>query len=233
MNMHSTARLLSIVLCAAVMAAPSFAQEGDGPNGDAGQGVCRTDGAWIGSSPGFGITFMAVYNAESHWWGTVELTWIGGDPTFLGFFPDAVSFSEAKGHWERKGRRVFEYTMVSYGLDAAGQPVYIAKNSGWKEMVGGCGASDIEGAIELFAPHQDPFGDDPPVYGCVGPAYGSEMRMRVDPPCEPPPPPTPTPTPPAPTPTATVTPTPIPPTPTATPTPILPTPTATATPLSP
>jgi hypothetical protein len=91
--------------------------------------------------------------------------------------------------------------MISYGLDMNGQPVYIAKNSGWKELVQGCRSSEIEGAISLYALDQDPFGDDPPEFGCIGPAFASETQMSVDPPCEPPPPPTPTPPPPDPTPT--------------------------------
>jgi hypothetical protein len=185
------------------MVAFAHGDENDGPGTGQGQGVCRTDGAWIGSAPDFGIDFTAVYDANSHWSGTVDLTWIGGDPTFLGFFPDAVAFSAAKGEWRRTGRRTFDYTMVSYGLNADGQPLYIAKNSGWKQLLQGCRSAEIEGAIELYAPDQDPFGDDPPEYGCVGPAFATEMRMYLDPPCEPPPPPTPTPTPPAPTPTPT------------------------------
>jgi len=196
MTARSAARTLSIIACVAAIVTPALSGDADGPGGNNGRGVCRTDGAWIGSAPDFGITFMAVYDAESHWWGTIDLTWIGGDPTFLGSFPDAVAFSEVKGQWKRTGRRTFEYTMISYGLDATGQPVFIAKNSGWKRLLEGCHSSEIEGAIELFAPHQDPFGDDPPMYGCVGPAFAFEMQMSIDPPCEPPPPPTPTPTPP-------------------------------------
>ena len=97
MTARSAARTLSIIACVAAIVAPALAGDADGPGGNNGQGVCRTDGAWIGSAPDFGITFMAVYDAESHWWGTIDLTWIGGDPTFFGSFPDAVAFSEVKG----------------------------------------------------------------------------------------------------------------------------------------
>jgi hypothetical protein len=190
-------RILSCAVVLALIAMPTFPGDQNGPGGGQGQGVCRTEGAWIGEAPDFGIGFMAIYDAVTYWWGTVDLTWIGGDPTFLNSFPNAVAFSAVKGQWHRTGRRTFEYTMISYGLDALGQPVYIAKNSGWKRLLPGCRSSEIEGAIELYAPDQDPFGDDPPMYGCIGPAFATEMRMHIDPPCEPPPP-TPTPTPPAP-----------------------------------
>jgi len=45
-----------------------------------------------------GFLFMSVYDSENHWWGTTELTFIGGDPA--AFAPPgvvAVAFSEAKG----------------------------------------------------------------------------------------------------------------------------------------
>lgn len=203
MKRTKTMCILSVVACAAMIVTPAVAgdQDGLGGNGNNGQGTCSLDGSWLGTAPDFGISFMAEYHSMSHWLGTVDLTWIGGDPTFLNSFPDAVALTETKGQFRRTDRRSFEYTMIWYGVDMNGQPVYIAKNSGWVELGQGCRSADIGGTISLYAPTQDPFGDDPPEFGCVGPAFAYETRMSIDPPCEPPPPPTATPTPPEPTPT--------------------------------
>ena len=111
-----------------LVAAPALS--GDGVEDGKGQGVCRNDGAWIGESPSWGMQWTAMYTSESHWKGSYTTRWIGGDPTLGGFFPSVVAFSNTVGTWIRTGRRTFEYTMITYGVDASGLPVYIAKNSG-------------------------------------------------------------------------------------------------------
>lgn len=174
-----------VMACAMLVVTPAVA--GDGAEGGKGKGVCRTDGAWIGESAAWGMQWIAVYDSDSHWHGSFATRWLGGEATLGGFFPDAVTFSNTVGTWIRTGKRTFQYTMITYGLDAAGQPVYIAKNSGFSEVSGKCDYQEFfDSAISLYDPSQDPFGDDPPTFGCApDPSVSTATRMYVDPPCEP------------------------------------------------
>jgi hypothetical protein len=182
MKARITWQILSVMACAALLAAPALAGD-DEPVGEDHSFACTLDGAWW-SLMETNFLFMSVYDSENHWWGTTELTFIGGDPG--AFAPPgvvAVAFSEAKGQWHRTGRRTFEFTIVFYGLDAAGLPVYVIKNSGIKELRPGCGIADITSVSEVYwDPDANPF-TDPPTF-CV--AHGSSVmtRMSVDPPCE-------------------------------------------------
>jgi hypothetical protein len=118
------------------------------------------------------------------------MQFLGGDPSFGGFFP-ATTWSPTTGSLVRTGRRTFEYTHITYGLGTgptgATVPFYIAKAIGVLELSEGCNVvSGTSLSVELFAPDQDPFGDDPPVFGCYPDASPiSGRRMTVDPPCEP------------------------------------------------
>lgn len=133
------------------------------------------------------MKWLMVYNSESQWKGSFTTRWIGGDATLGRHFPTVVTFSNTVGTWVRTGRRTFEYTMITYGLDEMGQPVYIAKNSGHSELSGNCDYQEVsDSAITLYDPSQDPFGEDPPAFGCIPDlSVSTATRMRVDPPCEP------------------------------------------------
>ena len=179
--------LCGVLVMAVAMLVVAPAVSGDGAEGGNGQGVCHVDGAWIGESPAWGMTWLMVYTSESHWKGSFTTRWIGGDPTLGGWFPAVVTFSNTVGTWIRTGRRTFQYTMITYGLDAMGQPVYIAKNSGYSEVSGNCDHQEtFDSAISFYDPSQDPFGDDPPAFGCSPDlSVSTSTPMRVDPPCEP------------------------------------------------
>ena len=185
--MKTSKILFGVLVMAVAMIVVTPAVSGDGAEGGNGQGVCRPDGAWIGESPEWGMKWLMVYNSESHWKGSFTTRWIGGEATLGGFFPDAVTFSNTVGTWIRTGRRTFQYTMITYGLDAMGQPVYVAKNSGYSEISGNCDYQEVfDSAISLYDPSQDPFGEDPPTFGCITDlSVSTATRMRVDPPCEP------------------------------------------------
>jgi hypothetical protein len=149
-------------------------------------GRCRVDGAWVGTSPAWSMTWIITYTSNSPWAGHYTLQFLGGDPTMGGAFPTVVEMSNTVGTFVRTGSRASQYTMITYGLDAQGQPVYIAKNSGSSEMSWDCTTMEVfDSAIEFYDASQDPFGDDPPAYGCApDPSVSYAHRMHVDPPCE-------------------------------------------------
>lgn len=187
LDMKSLKLMCGVVVVVSVMLVAAPALSGDGAGDGRGRGVCRTDGSWIGVSPAWGMQWTAVFTSESHWKGSYSTRWIGGDPTLDGNFTSVVAFSNTVGTWIRTGRRTFQYTMITYGVDALGQPVYIAKNSGYSETSGDCDYQEMfDSAISLYHPSQDPFGEDPPAFGCIlDPSVHSATRMQVDPPCEP------------------------------------------------
>jgi hypothetical protein len=184
-------QVLSIIACAALMVAPAFAADVDVVGH--GHGVCTLDGAWFGTTPFWGLSWPIVYQSTSHWTGTMSMQMIGGDPTLGGFFP-VTSLSSTTGTWVRTGRRTFEYTMIHYGLAEGGQdplqsvqPVFLAKLSGSMVVTGDCDQLEVTNvSLSLYDPTQDPFGDDPPTYGCVADGSASTaQRIPVQPPCEP------------------------------------------------
>lgn len=183
-------RVLSIVTCLALLAAPALAGDTEGAGGDNnGQGVCDLDGAWFGVSPAWGLTWTVVYDSDSHWTGPLSLRFIGGDPTLGGYFPDVTSLSGSTGTWVRTGRRTFDYTMIHFALaDGGQQPVFLAKNTGTVVVTGACDGLDITShTLALYDPTQDPFDDEP--FLCIADGSSSTARrIPVEPPCEPTPP---------------------------------------------
>ena len=194
MTARNVVRVLSVLGCAALMVVPAFAGDdeefGQGNNGN---GVCTLDGAWYGVTPYWGLTWTAIYDSDSHWTGSVSLSFIGGDPSLNGAFPDVVSLSETIGTWVRTGRRSFDYTMVHYGLSAGGQdpplntqqPIFLLKNTGSFVVTGDCDQLEITNtSLEFYDPIQDPFVED----GWMCMADGSPSfahRIPVQAPCEP------------------------------------------------
>ena len=174
-----------VAVCALFVVSPAMCS--DGVEGGNGRGVCHLDGAWLGMSPAWGGVWTIVYDSDSHWTGTISMRFIGSDPTLGGFFP-ATSLSRTTGTWVRTGRRTFEYTMIHYGLAEGGQqPVYIGKLSCRVVMTGQCNHLEVtNGSLALYDPTQDPFGDDPPAYGCIPDgSLSTAQRIPVQPPCEP------------------------------------------------
>mgnify|MGYP001827112946 CR=1 FL=1 len=187
MTARNALRALSVATCAALMVVPVFAGDNDGNGGNNGNGVCRLDGAWFGSSPAWGVSWSLVYGSDSHWTGPLSMRMIGGDPTLGGFFP-ATSLSQTTGTWVRTGRRTVDYTMIHWSLAEGGQePVVLVKLSGSVAVTGQCDHLEVTNwSLSLYDPAQDPFGDDPPFYGCIPDgSLSTAQRIPVQPPCEP------------------------------------------------
>jgi|GEM_PF-3278819 len=190
MRARNVWRILSFTVGLALMAAPVLAGDTDGPGGGNGQGVCEPSGSWLGITPGWGLQWTLVYAAGSHWTGPFTLQFVG-DASLGGAFP-ATAYSPTTGTWVRTGRRTFEYTMITYGLapdpvTGVMTPVYIGKNTGITEMTANCGSLvSTSLSVAFYAPDQDPFGEDPPAYGCWPDFSPSPaQRITVDPPCTP------------------------------------------------
>ncbi len=199
MTARNVVRVLSVLACAALMIVPAFAGDDEGlGKGNNGQGVCTLEGAWYGVTPYWGLTWTAIYNSDSHWTGSMSLSFIGGDPSLGGAYPDVVSLSETIGTWVRTGRRSFDYTMVHYGLSAAGLdpedpeetqdpilPIFLLKNTGSFIVTGDCDQLEITNTtLEFYDPMQDPFAEDG--YLCYpdgSPSFA--RRIPVQAPCEP------------------------------------------------
>jgi len=66
-------------------------------------------------------------------------------------------------------------------------PVVLVKFSGSVVVTGRCDHLEITyWSLSLYDPTQDPFGDDPPFYGCIPDgSLSTARRIPVQPPCEP------------------------------------------------
>jgi hypothetical protein len=187
-------KLLAVVVSAALLAMPVFAGD-DGPGGpgnNRGNGVCTAEGVWVGSMPGGGgPAFTMVFTPGSHRQGSYTLITGEFDASFGGAFP-ATMMSPFAGTWVKTGPRTADWTMMAYGLGADPStgvmtPVYIIKSSGYVEFTGQCEELEIMSvSVALYLPTQDPFGDDPPYFGCF-PDGTLEIAkpLPAEPPCEP------------------------------------------------
>jgi len=190
MTTRHTLQILAVVASVALTVTPVLAGDNE-KGGTEAFGVCFLDGAWLGSIDyGFYVLgWTAVYDSDTYWTGPISVEFIGLDPSFFGYTPDASAYSTTAGSWVRTGRRTFEYTMITYLLDAAnpstGQalPVYIGKNTGTIEFSGRCDTMTVQSlSTEVFAPDQNPFGGEP-LFCLPDGSAGDAHRITVDPPC--------------------------------------------------
>jgi len=121
---------------------------------------------------------------------------IAHDPSFGGMFPGTIAATNMRGMYVKTRLNTYDGTIMSYGLaepaegESPRQVVYIQVVSGQFILTDeNTFASDLYTAA-LYAPDQDPFGDEPPAYGCFS-VSGTYKRMPVVPSCELPPPPEP------------------------------------------
>jgi len=190
-------KLLAVVAIAALVVLPVVAGENEagGPGGNQGNGVCTAEGAWVGSTPdGAGPAWTMIFTSGTHWQGSFTLYTGEFDGTFGGAFP-VTMMSPFAGTWVKTGPRTADWTMMAYGfgpdpVTGVMTPVYVLKSSGYSEFTGRCDELEILSvSVALYLPTQDPFGDDPPFFGCF-PAGMLEIAKPIpaEPPCEPTPP---------------------------------------------
>jgi hypothetical protein len=190
-------RLLTMVAIAALVVLPAFAGEDEegGPGSNQGNGVCRAEGAWVGGTAGSaGPAWTMIFTSGTHSQGSYTLYTGEFDGSFGGAFP-VTMMSPFAGTWVKTGPRTSDWTMMAYGfgpdvVTGVMTPVYVLKVSGYSEFTGGCDELEtVSVSAALYLPTQDPFGDDPPYFGCF-PAETLEIArpIPVEPPCEPAPP---------------------------------------------
>lgn len=137
---------------------------------------CSRVGTWFGMGDS-GITWIAVdAPGASATVGQVVLEWSLIDPTLGGFFPTVARATNALGVWQKVNGHTYEYTWVAYGLDVAGQQVFVARASGIASLED-CDHVSLTYTLELFHPAQD-ISTDPPAFGTLC-GTGTETRMGL------------------------------------------------------
>jgi hypothetical protein len=139
---------------------------------------CWVDGnAYLGIAEPFGKFITTYQSGPKGFVGSLDLTFITADWTLFGSFPTAVSGTTAVGAWKRTGNRTFDWTWIAYAFDEFGEVVYIIKPVGTMQVSRNCMSVEIFADMKLYAPDQDPLGDEPPAYGCV--TYPGAISMRL------------------------------------------------------
>jgi len=107
------------------------------------------------------------------------------DPTYGGAFPTVTRITDYVGEAVRTGLNTFSVTLVNHGIN--GNNLAFPQQVGLERVA----TAVLRGTIELidcktlhsevwaavYAPDQDPFGDEPPAYGCLGPFYNTRQRI--------------------------------------------------------
>ncbi len=108
---------------------------------------------------------------------------VNSDPTFGGMLPDATAISPGLQLNERVDTNLYNFTHVCYGVTADNRLVYIRQASGtWSFL--DCDTLEANGRVAYYAPWQDPYGEEPPEYGCYIMATCIGVRAPIVPPCE-------------------------------------------------
>lgn len=123
-------------------------------------------------------SWMSTAHGQSSSKGTYILEFPGFDSSLFGF-PGAVMGATLMGMWTRTDGYTFAVTVVGLGVDSLdGSTLYIGKLNATDTFKNeDCSKMWIEATLELFAPYQDPFGEDPPLYGTIPlyPHWGYRM----------------------------------------------------------
>jgi len=150
-------------------------------------------GTWFGTNSHGHVILLTITQSgpdSDQFAASLDIT---QDPSFGSLFPGTITATNMRGTYVRTGLNTYDFTVMSYGLaepaeiESARQVVYIQVVSGQFILTDeDTLASDLYTAA-LYSPDQDPFGDEPPAYGCY-PVSGTYKRMPVVPVCELPPP---------------------------------------------
>jgi hypothetical protein len=160
--------ILAVLLGAAPFAA------GAGPS--AAGALCGEEGTWQGLADN-GFSWMnTITRGGDATHGQLDLAWVTIDPTLGGAFATAVQTTPARGVWRKVDPRSARWTWMTYGLDAAGAPVYVIRASGTHRLKD-CDQLAIAYVLEVFLPSQD-MDTDPSVACLRGTAVEKRMALH-------------------------------------------------------
>ena len=141
---------------------------------------CFLDGtAWVGDAVGFAPFTLTFQAGVIHRAGSMDLELINPEVTLGGAFPTASSGTDPIGVWRRTGRRRFAWNWLMHVFDELGEVVYLLKPGGTIQLSKDCLTANITADLDLYAPDQDPLGEEPPAFGCV-PFPGAITMKRME-----------------------------------------------------
>lgn len=118
----------------------------------AGPTECGLIGTWAGNA-GSDMYWMGVHTAGStSTKGEMLLDWVSVSSSLLS---GATRLAPARGVWEQTTKGHYNYTWYTYGIDAAGDPIYTVRVSGTAET-DGCDTIDIQYNYEICDPTWPP-----------------------------------------------------------------------------
>lgn len=130
-------------------------------------GICYLhDTAWAGIAEGFGPWTLTAQAGPTPGSGSLDIEFFDADWTLFGTFPTAVSGSLAQGTWERTGISSFAVTFLAYGFDDTGAVVYISRTTLAVQLLEDCAEADLLASLDIYAPGQNPLGDEVPAFAC-------------------------------------------------------------------
>ena len=165
------------------LAAPGLALAGDAKG-------CSILGTWLGFDPANNDAltgWVVSATGSSNNAGTNSLEYLNLDPTIGMLFPTAVRMNTLHGVWERTGGNTFNWTMIGYTVDAAGDIVWIGKLTGNTVTSDNCSVETIlDTKLWIYAPDQNPYTGELMVlpYGVPNPLlfpthYGFRATVEV------------------------------------------------------
>lgn len=144
---------------------------------------CTISGVWLETQPGLGSNFLVLTPLDRWEWRlAVDIESIDMDASFFGMFPGAT-YTHFRGTAERVGRNRVSYSGVNYAVGDQVDPatgtleiLYIAAMTGEFTIAEDCSSLSPAGAAGFYAPSQDPYGDEEPLYGCYPIGVGAVVR---------------------------------------------------------
>ena len=145
-------RVRFVAIVAAWFACASSASGADGPR-------CSFNGSWLGYAPHTAgeLVWMSEVSGASLASGTLVMEDPSQSPSLNGQFEDAVRMTSLHGVWERIDGRTYAYTLISMGVDADGNSVWINKKSGYATLSTDCREMTVVGVQQVYLPAQDPY----------------------------------------------------------------------------
>jgi hypothetical protein len=149
--------LAIVIVIAAILLVPNW--QTDAAAGHGWKHRCKLQGTWYGRYIDQAGSFMVTYHGAGPNKGTSDIDWIESDPTMGGYFPEAVSQTNSRGVWKRTGPNTFDYTTLTFGLDADDEIVWILRSSGTKTLPD-CNTMEATISYDIMTPDLDPIDDD-------------------------------------------------------------------------